>query len=89
MGQGRYDVSGMALLETRVLTVELPAPGGWIRPVNEVSVRINAGESVGLVAESDSGKTMLSLALMGLLPLGARENGPEIFSQPGTYSQSE
>ena len=89
MGQGRYDVSGMALLETRVLTVELPAPGGWIGPVNEVSVRINAGESVGLVAEPDSGKTMLSLALMGLLPLGARENGPEIFSQPGTYSQSE
>ncbi len=88
MGQGRYDVSGMALLETRVLTVELPAPGGWIRPVNEVSVRINAGESVGLVAESDSGKTMLSLALMDC-SRSARENGPEIFSQPGTYSQSE
>ncbi len=46
-----------------------------MRPVNEVSLRINAGESVGLVGESGSGKTMLSLALMGLLPPGARVSG--------------
>lgn len=62
-----------ALLEVRGLTVELPTAEGWVRPVNEVSLRINAGESVGLVGESGSGKTMLSLALMGLLPPGARQ----------------
>jgi ABC-type dipeptide/oligopeptide/nickel transport system ATPase component len=59
-----------ALLEVRGLTVELPTPAGWVRPVNEVSLRIVAGESLGLVGESGSGKTMLSLALMGLLPPG-------------------
>lgn len=64
-----------ALLEVRGLTVELPTAEGWVRPVNEVSLRINAGESVGLVGESGSGKTMLSLALMGLLPPGARVSG--------------
>jgi len=48
----------------------MPAPAGWIRPVNEVSLRIGAGASLGLVGESGSGKTMLSLALMGLLPPG-------------------
>jgi len=37
------------LLEVRGLTVELPTPVGWIRPVNEVSLRIGAGESLGLV----------------------------------------
>jgi ABC-type glutathione transport system ATPase component len=63
------------LLEVRGLTVELPTAEGWVRPVNEVSLRINAGESLGLVGESGSGKTMLSLALMGLLPPGARVNG--------------
>jgi oligopeptide/dipeptide ABC transporter ATP-binding protein len=65
----------MALVELNSLTVELPTPNGWIRPVNEVSLRLDPGESVGLVGESGSGKTMLSLALMGLLPLGARVSG--------------
>src|SRR5712664_2887298 len=63
------------LLEVRGLTVELPTPAGWVRPVNEVSLRIAAEESLGLVGESGSGKTMLSLALMGLLPPGARVSG--------------
>src|SRR5882762_4134522 len=63
------------LLEVRALTVELPTPAGWVRPVNEVSLRIGAGESLGLVGESGSGKTMLSLTLMGLLPPGARVSG--------------
>src|SRR5260370_9372635 len=63
------------LLEVRGLTVELPTPTGWVRPVNEVSLRIGAGEALGLVGESGSGKTMLSLALVGLLPPGARGSG--------------
>ncbi len=63
------------LLEVRGLTVELPTPAGWVRPVNEVSLRIAEGQSLGLVGESGSGKTMLSLALMGLLPPGARVSG--------------
>jgi peptide/nickel transport system ATP-binding protein len=51
------------------------SPAGWVRPVNEVSLRIGAGESLGLVGESGSGKTMLSLAVMGLLPPGAHVSG--------------
>jgi oligopeptide/dipeptide ABC transporter ATP-binding protein len=63
------------LLEVRTLTVELPTAAGWVRPVNDVSLRIGAGESLGLVGESGSGKTMMALALMGLLPPGARVSG--------------
>ncbi len=63
------------LLNTRGLTVDLPTARGWVRPVNEVSLRIGAGESLGLVGESGSGKTMLALALMGLLPTGAKVSG--------------
>src|SRR5277367_5728015 len=63
------------LLEVRGLTVELPTARGWVRPVNDVSLRIAAGETLGLVGESGSGKTMLSLALMGLLPERARVHG--------------
>jgi len=64
-----------SLLDVRGLMVELPTAAGWVRPVNEVSLRIGAGEALGLVGESGSGKTMLSLALMGLLPAGARVSG--------------
>ena len=55
--------------------MELPTAAGWVRPVNDVSLSIGAGECLGLVGESGSGKTMLSLALMGLLPFGARVGG--------------
>ncbi len=64
-----------ALLELRGLTVELPTPAGWIRPVDDVSLTLETGESLGLVGESGSGKSMLALALMGLLPPGARVHG--------------
>jgi oligopeptide/dipeptide ABC transporter ATP-binding protein len=63
------------LLHVRGLSVELPTAAGWVRPVNEVSLRIGAGESLGLVGESGSGKTMMALTLMGLLPPGARISG--------------
>jgi oligopeptide/dipeptide ABC transporter ATP-binding protein len=62
-------------LEVRGLTVELPTPGGWVRPVNDVSFTLGEGETLGIVGESGSGKTMLSLALMGLEPHGARHAG--------------
>jgi oligopeptide/dipeptide ABC transporter ATP-binding protein len=63
------------LIELRGLTVELPTPAGWIRPVDDVSFTLETGESLGLVGESGSGKSMLALALMGLLPPGARVCG--------------
>src|SRR5881296_3866939 len=63
------------LLRIRGLTVELPTAQGWVRPVNDVSLRRRDGECVGLVGASGSGKTMLSLAFMGLLPVGARVKG--------------
>jgi len=64
-----------ALIELRGLCVELPTPSGWIRPVDDISFSLDAGESLGLVGESGSGKSMLALALMGLLPPGARVHG--------------
>ena len=80
------------LLDVRGLTVDLPTARGWVRPVNEVSLRIGAGESLGLVGESGSGKTMMALSLMGLLPPGARMSGEAMLSpancsaaKPGDY----
>jgi peptide/nickel transport system ATP-binding protein len=74
------------IIELRELTVELPTAGGWVRPVNEVSLRIEPGEALGLVGESGSGKTMLALALMGLLPEGARVKGEALLSGGGMHA---
>lgn len=79
-----YDTSVTALLDVRGLTVELPTTQGWVRPVNDVSLKIEAGQTLGLVGESGSGKTMLSLALMGLLPAGARATGEVWLSCDGS-----
>ena len=69
------------LLEVRGLTVELPTPAGWVRPVNDVWFELSAGDTLGLVGESGCGKTMLSLALLGLLPPGARTTGEAWLAQ--------
>ena len=76
------------LLWVRNVTVELPTAAGWVKPVNEVSLRISPGESLGLVGESGSGKTMLSLTLMGLLPLGARVKGEILLNASGVGEAS-
>jgi len=69
-----------SLLALHGLNVELPTASGWVRPVNDISLRIAPGESLGLVGESGSGKTMLSLSLLGLLPPGARVSGEALLS---------
>ncbi len=51
-----------------------------MKPVNDVSLRIAPGESLGLVGESGSGKTMLALTLMGLLPPGALVSGEALLT---------
>jgi oligopeptide/dipeptide ABC transporter ATP-binding protein len=63
------------LLELHGLTVQLPGLRGRVRPVSDVSLRIEPGETLAIVGESGSGKSMLSLALMGLAPVGAEIQG--------------
>jgi oligopeptide/dipeptide ABC transporter ATP-binding protein len=57
-----------SLLEVDGLSIELRLRHRVVHAVNDVSLTIGAGETVGLVGESGSGKTMFSLTVMRLLP---------------------
>jgi peptide/nickel transport system ATP-binding protein len=56
------------LLEVTDLRVSLPTARGPADALHDVSFAIRPGETVGLIGESGSGKSMTALALMGLLP---------------------
>jgi peptide/nickel transport system ATP-binding protein len=65
----------MALLELDDLTVTLSTARGPAKAVRGVSFALDRGETLGLVGESGSGKSMTALAILGLLPEGARTSG--------------
>jgi oligopeptide/dipeptide ABC transporter ATP-binding protein len=64
----------VALLEIDKLSTTYVSERGQrvVRAVDEVSLRLDAGETLGIVGESGSGKTTLALSIMRLLPPAAR-----------------
>src|SRR5579864_7540855 len=60
------------VLEVEGLHVEFLSDGAWLPAVENVSFTVGPGETLALVGESGCGKTVSSLAVMGLVP---RSNG--------------
>jgi peptide/nickel transport system ATP-binding protein len=60
------------LLEVQDLAVDFLADEGVIQAVRGVSFSIERGQTVALVGESGSGKTVVSQAVLGILPQSAR-----------------
>src|SRR6185312_13463266 len=62
-------------LSVEGVSVTLPTPRGDLRAVDGVDLKIEAGRTLGIVGESGCGKTMLSRAILQLLPKRARLEG--------------
>ena len=63
------------MLDVRDLRVVLPTARGPAAALRGVSFSLGAGEKLGLIGESGCGKSLTALAIMGLLPEGARVEG--------------
>ena len=62
----------MAFLEIKNLTVAFPKAGEMYLAVDDLSLSVSPGEMIGLVGESGCGKSLSSLAILGLLPPNAK-----------------
>jgi oligopeptide transport system ATP-binding protein len=67
------------LLDVEGLRVRLPTPTGFATVVDGVDYEVEPAQVFGVAGESGSGKTMSMLALLGLLPAGARVEGRASF----------
>src|SRR3546814_15099307 len=64
-----------AILDVRNLDTRFGTPEGQVHALNDISFHIAPGESVGVVAESGSGKPQIFLSIMGLLAKNGRASG--------------
>jgi peptide/nickel transport system ATP-binding protein len=72
-------VTDQALLSVEDVVVDLPTQRGNLRAVDRVNLTVGAGQTLGVVGESGCGKTMLSRAILQLLPKKAKLTGRVMF----------
>jgi oligopeptide/dipeptide ABC transporter ATP-binding protein len=72
---------GRPLLEIDNLSTHYISAQGTrvVRAVDDVSLRVSAGETVGIVGESGSGKSTLALSILRVLPTAAHIVGGQIW----------
>jgi oligopeptide/dipeptide ABC transporter ATP-binding protein len=68
-------MSDGALLSVEDLQVEFSTARGTVYAVNGISFEIAAGETLGIVGESGCGKSVTSLAVLGILSRNGRVTG--------------
>lgn len=77
------------LLDLRSLSISYRTDRGFVSAVEDVSLQVPHGASIGLVGESGSGKSTIALALMRLLPPNARIGGEILFDGTDLTKQTE
>lgn len=74
------------VVEADRLTVEYTAGRTTVRAVDDVTLRVDAGEVVGLVGESGCGKSTLGRAILGLLPEDSAVRGTVRYGDLDLYA---
>ncbi|MFQ6016979.1 MAG: ABC transporter ATP-binding protein [Kiloniellaceae bacterium] len=78
------------ILRVKNLRIGFDLPEGRLPAVRGVSFRVRRGSTVAIVGESGAGKTVVSQAIMGILPKTARiETGEILFFDPDSAGPTE
>ncbi len=88
-GAGAAADAGARLLQVRNLVVTLPTSRGTVQALRGLDFDLARGDTLGLIGESGCGKSLTALALMGLLPTGAKVTGSIRFDGRELIGQSE
>jgi len=78
VANGEDRAGDRVVLEVEDLHVAFPGSNGWSRPVEGVSLVVREREIVGVVGESASGKSLMALAVAGLLPPQAQMTASKV-----------
>ena len=79
-----------ALLSVEDLHVRFSTRRGTVHAVNGITFDIAPGETLGIVGESGCGKSVTSLAILGLLARNGRvESGAAVFEGTDLIRQSD
>jgi peptide/nickel transport system ATP-binding protein len=78
------------VLSVENLTTSFKTPEGWKAVIRNISLSVDAGETVAIVGESGSGKSVTALSTMRLLPPGrSRTEGRILLDGKDLLSASE
>jgi peptide/nickel transport system ATP-binding protein len=68
MPENTSQASDNCLLDIKDLTIHYITEDGTVRAVNDLSLQLKRGETIGLVGETGAGKTTTALGIMQLVP---------------------
>lgn len=66
------------VLEVEGLSVEIPVASGLLKPVQDVSFKVERGKTLCIVGESGCGKSLTALSVMNLLPRTAKRRAKNL-----------
>ena len=79
----------MRLIESHNLRVHFDSPAGLVKAVDGVSFHIDEGEKLVFIGETGSGKTVLGMTMMMLLPTNVFYSGDLLYKDKDLVSASE